>query len=654
MRYTGFIVVILFFLSLYGLLWSVEYINYNNPLIVINYNNPPFCINSFNRNCYINSFHSIGIINYVKESNIKINERYMSLEYNVSNLNSKLEYKIDFKGLDFTFFDGVSLKIKGDREKDFSKNIKIEIGTWNDSVVYIIDNISDKWKTYNIHKDDFLGDSEYFNWEAIEYITLVCENVLFNQKKGKYYIDDIILIPGKDTNLTLKNLKLQKYLKPRERLIGFPKEQNKSINIKVSNLTLLSNIAKDTWKYFQNIVDKNTLLVMDNITVDKNIEKTVIADYTNITNIGLQILCIISAYDMKYISDSKAFILIEKLLYTIKKLKTWNGLFYNYYLTKNNQIANKYISSVDNGWLAAGLICLRNSFDRSFYSKAAEILAEMNFNKLYNNSLGQLTLGYYTDKGQHSNYHYGLLNTESRIASLIGIGKGDIPKEHWFKMHRTFPPDWDWQKQVPKGKVKRLYGIDFFGGVYEYNNKRFVPSWGGSMFETLMPVIVLDEEKLAPNSLGNNDEIITRLHIKYCKDKGLKYWGFSPCSIPDSEGGYKEFGIPILGAKGYTPDNIVTPHAIILALLAIDERTVLENLKKIILDFPDVYGEYGLYDSINIETGNVTKKYLALDQGMILITLCNYLNKKSIQKRFEDDEIIQNIKELIAVENFYK
>jgi len=119
-------------------------------------------------------------------------------------------------------------------------------------------------------------------------------------------------------------------------------------------------------------------------------------------------------------------------------------------------------------------------------------------------------------------------------------------------------------------------------------------------------------------------------------------------------GGYHEFGIPVLGTKGYEPEGIVTPHAIILAFLAYDENIVMQNLKNLINDHPEIYGEYGLYDSFDIYRNRVTKKYLALDQGMILISLCNFLNKGSIQKKFENDEIIQNIKELIAIENFFE
>jgi len=590
---------------------------------------------------------------YTKDTDLHKKGKYLKLEYDVTPYNSEVGYVIPFQGLDITYFDKISFQIKGDHQKGYTDKIKIEIATWNDRISFLLDDISGKWKKTVIDLNDFTGERENFNWEGVERITFIIANLNSEVTKGGLYFDDIKLLPKKDTSITLEQLKLQKFIKPMDRLFKFPEDKTHKINLK-KNREILEKIARDTWKFFQNTIDRNTYLVMDNITVGKNITSSKVGDYTNITNIGLQILAVLSAYDLGYIKKKEASEYIEHLLITLKKLKKWKGLFYNYYLTKNGKIANKFISSVDNGWLGAGLICLRNALDGEYKKEATEILDKMNFAELYNPKMGQLFLGYQTDKEAPSKYHYGLLATEPRIASLIGIGKGDIPEEHWFKAHRTLPKEWDWQKQVPKGKKKTLYGVDFFGGYYEYNGIQFVPSWGGSMFESLMPCIVLDEKRLAPDSFGANDYRIVQIHIKYSEEKGFKYWGFSPCSIPDSMGGYKEFGIPVLGTKGYSPDGIVTPHAIILALLAYDEEPVMKNLKKLIKENPDIYGEFGLYDSIDIESGQVTKKYLALDQGMILISLCNFLNKGSIQKKFEKDEIIQNVLGILRSENFFK
>src|SRR6185369_17543582 len=88
----------------------------------------------------------------------------------------------------------------------------------------------------------------------------------------------------------------------------------------------------------------------------------------------------------------------------------------------------------------------------------------------------------------------------------IAIGKGDVPAAHWFRMVRTYPGACRWQTQAPHGRSeKTVDGQPLFGGWYEWESARFVPSWGGSMFEALMPTLVVDEARWAPASLGAND-----------------------------------------------------------------------------------------------------------------------------------------------------
>ncbi len=658
--YTIIITILLMFILQINL-FSKTMITPKKPFIVMNYDKKPYNLSPFKKPCTatnLNEKNSDAFcrINFIKDKDLNKKGKYLKINYNIEGKDAKVGYFINFKGLDLTFFNKLSFHIKGDKKKEYPDSIKVVIATWNDKIFHIVD-VKPDWTTQTLDIEDFYGDFDVFNWEGIEYISFIFEHSSLNKKKGAIYIDDIKLLAKPDTSISLKKFKLQKYLKPRSRLQKFPEDITKKIDLNQSNEKILRQIAKDTWAFFKNTIDKNTYLVMDNITVHKNLTKALIRDFTNITNIGLELLVILSAHDLGYIDKKETIRMLKVVLDSIKKFKSWEGLYYNYYLTKNGKVANKFISSVDNGWLAAGLICLRNSLDGALAKEATEILQKMNFNKLYNPKLGQLYLGYDTATKAPSRYNYGLICTEPRIASLIAIGKGDVPEEHWFKIGRTLPVEWNWQKQRPQGKKKTLNGTSFLGGYYTTSGIKYVPSWGGSMFETMMPLIVLNEKKWAPESLGKNNENIVKLHIKLSKDKGYKYWGFSPCSVPESNKkykGYHEFGIPELGASGYEPEGIVTPHAVILALLAGDEKIVMENLKNILKDFPKIYGEFGLYDSVDINTKEVTKKYLSLDQGMILVTLCNYLNNGSIQKKFEKDPIFQNVKDLISIENFFE
>jgi hypothetical protein len=213
-------------------------------------------------------------------------------------------------------------------------------------------------------------------------------------------------------------------------------------------------------------------------------------------------------------------------------------------------------------------------------------------------------------------------------------------------MYRTMPDTWDWQAQVPEGHTAEYDGVSVFEGHYEYNGVKFVPSWGGSMFEGLMPGIVLKEKELGKNALGLNNQRHVDLQIQYAKDKGYKAWGFSPAATPD---GYSEFAATPLGTSGYDDKSTVTPHASFLALDYAPEE-VRKNIK--VLKEMNTYGKYGFYDSVNVETGEIAKAYLALDQGMIMVSIANYLKDGVIRDHFHQDPIGKNPEELLKKEVF--
>ncbi|MGE4357795.1 MAG: glucoamylase family protein, partial [Candidatus Omnitrophota bacterium] len=413
-------------------------------------------------------------------------------------------------------------------------------------------------------------------------------------------------------------------------------------------------IASDTWGYFENLVDKNNHLVVDWIDLDESKEYR-IGDYTSPTNIGLYFLSLVGAYDLNLISKEEAIKRAENTLSVLKKIPRWKGFFYNWYSTTNLQIARKYISTVDNGWLCAGLIVLRQAFPE-LYNVCSEILEEMDYAVLYDPVEGKLYLGYELNREPPTPtpYHYGQIATEPRVTSLIAIGKGDVPPEHWFRIFRTLPQAWNWQRQKPQGRGYREYmEIDVFEGYYTYKDFKIVPSWGGSLFEFLMPSLVLKEKELAPEGLGLNNLNAIKAHIDYAlNEKKYPVWGISPCSTPDGRyGGYHEYGLANLGAKGYPDEGVITPHASILAIDYLPEE-VLKNIRQLLKNF-DLYGEYGMYDSVDVHTKKVSSRYLCLDQGMIFVSLANYLTKGKIRERFHQDPWIKNVEYLLSMEKFF-
>jgi hypothetical protein len=170
------------------------------------------------------------------------------------------------------------------------------------------------------------------------------------------------------------------------------------------------------------------------------------------------------------------------------------------------------------------------------------------------------------------------------------------------------------------------------------------------MFEALMPALVLDEARLAPNSLGRNGSVHTEIQRRYALEElGYPVWGMSPSSSPGSNG-YGEYGVRFLGARGY-PEGVVSPHAAALGLLT-EPEAAARNLRALAERYP-IYGDFGFYDAVTPGTGEVAYVHLCLNQAMILVAIADHLADHAIQKRFEADPIIQPVLDLISFENFF-
>ena len=280
---------------------------------------------------------------------------------------------------------------------------------------------------------------------------------------------------------------------------------------------------------------------------------------------------------------------------------------------------------MDSSWLTAGLMVVRATFPE-LHATTTRLIGAQDYHFFYDRTAQRMSHGYYVHRASRSLFHYGVFYAESRLGSLIAIGKGDVPEEHWFRMVRTFPPACRWQVE-PAGRtpaegrsraclLRRLVRV---GGV------RFVPSWGGSMFEALMPTLVLDEARHAPASLGANGTAHVIVQRRYTLETlGYPVWGMSPSATPSGVG-YGEFGVRVLGSLGYL-HGAVTPHASALAL-AVTPVEAVANLRRLAERY-HIYGDFGFYDAVDPVSGEVAHAYLALDQSMILIAAANYLKRR--------------------------
>ncbi|TMU85124.1 DUF3131 domain-containing protein [Bacillus sp. BHET2] len=408
----------------------------------------------------------------------------------------------------------------------------------------------------------------------------------------------------------------------------------------------LKAISKKTYRYFEDFTDPTTGLTYDAVRMDNGEIST--QKFTSPTNISMYMMSTISAEEVGLISREEAVTEIEKSLKSLDSMEKWNGLFYNWYYTEDASLMKdwgQFISTVDNGWLSAGLIVVGQAYPE-LYDQTHSLVEDMDYSTLYTPEVGQMRGGYDVATESYTAHHYGAFYTEPRVASYIAIGKEDVPEEHWWRMFRTMPESWDWQAQIPEGYTETYDGVDVFEGHYSYKGTKYVPSWGGSMFEALMPQLVLKEKELGKNALGLNNKRHVDIQIQYAKDQGYAAWGMSPAATPDN---YSEFAATPLGMDGYKSDGTVTPHATFLAL----EYAPMEAFKNIrALKRFDMYGKYGFKDSVNVETGEVTQAYLALDQGMTMVSIVNYLKDGVIRDYFHQDQIGKSHEDLLSKETF--
>jgi hypothetical protein len=471
---------------------------------------------------------------------------------------------------------------------------------------------------------------------------------------------------------------------------------------------LLERWAEDTWASLDAMTDEATGLPSDNVTGDL----TTTGAYTSPTNIGGYLWSTVTARDLGILPAHEARDRMATTLATLGTLERndASGMFYNWYdpatgakLTTwpdSGDVVHPFLSTVDNGWLAAGLRIVREA-EPALAAEADALYDSMDFSAFFNpegapglpagtNRGGfwdapppdcSVAAPMYNGSGEAAYYtchHYDTTVSESRIATYLGIANGEIPSTALYGTHRTMPPgcDWDWQEQQPTGQYRTYDGFEVWEGVYAYEGMSFVPAWGGSMFEALMPDLLVPETTWGPRSWHLNHPITVEVHKQHGLDEaGYGYWGFSPASNPF--GGYSEYGVDIAGmrsdgyfsdvahtdvdidhagcSEGTNPDpqfgdGVVTPHAAFLAL-PYDRRGAIDNLSRMESEL-GAYGPGGFYDAVAVGSGTVAERYLSLDQSMIMAAIGNALTGDTLKDYFVDREMEQRLRPAMRQQDF--
>ena len=429
----------------------------------------------------------------------------------------------------------------------------------------------------------------------------------------------------------------------------------------------LEGYARATWRSFVALVEPKSGLPADYI--GGALQPETRAEYTSPTNVAMYLWAIVGARDLGLISEQEAARRSAQALQSLSRLERHaaSGQFYNWYRPRTGATLRlwpgaarsrvaPFASSVDNGWLASALLLLAEALPAQ-REQASALARSMDFRSYYDarakdSGPGLLRGGFWPEaetppgsealpRGDYSQmgetvvytaHHYGAFNTEPRITSYVAIALGQLPPEHYFAPWRALPDTDRWpQKAQPVGEWRTYRGVDVFEGAYLIGDQRIVPSWGGSMFEALMPTLVVPEALWGARSWALTHPSYVAAQIAFGLDEArYGYWGFSPASDPD--GGYREYGVPSLGMelRGYPGESVVTPHATFLALPFAPDAA-LANLSALRRNFPGLYAEGGFKDSVNVATGRVAERYLALDQGMVMAALVNRLLANRLQ-----------------------
>ncbi len=244
-------------------------------------------------------------------------------------------------------------------------------------------------------------------------------------------------------------------------------------------------------------------------------------------------------------------------------------------------------------------------------------LSHMEYGFLYDKTRRLLAIGYNVDELRRDESYYDLLASEARLCNFVAIAQGQLPQESWFSLGRL---------------------LTSVGG------EPILLSWSGSMFEYLMPLLVMPTYE--NTLLDETYKAAVKRQLDYGRQRGLP-WGMSESGYNTVDVHfnyqYRAFGVPGLGLKrGLSADLVIAPYASALALMVMPEAACL-NLQRLTAE--GFEGKFGFYEAIDYtpsrqrrgEERVLIRSYMAHHQGMSLLSLAYLLLGRPMQKRFESN-----------------
>lgn len=254
--------------------------------------------------------------------------------------------------------------------------------------------------------------------------------------------------------------------------------------------------------------------------------------------------------------------------------------------------------------------------------RCRELESAMDFRFLYDTSSNLLSIGFDVDARRRDPGCYDLLASEARLASFLLIASEQVPPDHWFALGRL------------------LTGHD---------GSSCLISWSGSMFEYLMPALLMPHHE--NTLLDQTCRTIIDRQIRYGRQRNVP-WGISESCYNARDVQhiyqYRAFGVPGLGLKrGLADDLVIAPYATMLAL-PFAPREACDNLERLAKQ-EHALGTYGMYEAVDYthsrvprgKTSVVVHSFMTHHQGMGLVALGNLLLNGPMIRRFMADPAVR-------------
>ena len=472
------------------------------------------------------------------------------------------------------------------------------------------------------------------------------------------------------------------------------------------DLLLIRRTARLTWRYFaEQVANPEHPLPPDNVQ-DQPV--TAVAHRTSPTNIGLALLAELAAHDLGWQTSGRMLDRVGRVLTATLALERHRGHLYNWYDTRSGApLAPRYVTMVDSGNLAGHLLVLaaglrelahglpaaaqriagvrttlrcaggseatalaassadlvqlassatalaaRSSGEardwcqmagaeatahlaelvadqdealparaKVLAQQASDLALGMEWDFLLDPHSKLFSIGWQVEDGHLDRSAYELLASESRLGSFVAVAGGGVAQEHWFRLGRQ-------QVRCAGGQA--------------------LMSWSGTLFEYLMPALVMPEEPGTLLDASNRAAVAEQQ--RYAALRGVP-WGISESAynLTDAQLNwqYRAFGVPGLGLKrGLADDLVVAPYASALALL-IDPVAAVVNLRRLVALGAE--GRYGFCEAIDFTTARlpvgvdqvVIRSWMVHHQGMSLLACLHVLADAPMRRRFLADPRLQ-------------